>query len=165
MPKIWHTRVCYQQTFDGGTISWNGVYAKLTQLSTGHKQQPRGFLKSQSWTKSPSPVKWETYFEERLDMKMTSNLHQRRKLLYLWNEQNGICPFCEQKITQLTGWHNHHIAWRTKGGGNNAQNRVLLHPNCHNQVHSQGLTVAKPRPANGVWKAWSVWRETFTCSS
>jgi hypothetical protein len=24
--------------------------------------------------------------------------------------------------------------------------RVLLHPNCHAQVHSQGLTVVKPRP-------------------
>jgi hypothetical protein len=27
---------------------------------------------------------------------------------------------------------------------------VLLHPNCHSQVHSRGLAVAKPRLAKGV---------------
>ena len=30
-----------------------------------------------------------------------------------------------------------------------ADNQVLLHPNCHRQVHSQGLTVGKPCPARG----------------
>ena len=38
------------------------------------------------------------------------------QLLYLWKEQDGICPVCHQKITELTGWHNHHIVWRTHGG-------------------------------------------------
>jgi hypothetical protein len=32
-------------------------------------------------------------------------------------------------------------------------NRVLLHPHCHEQVHSQGKPVEKPRPAKGVGKA------------
>jgi hypothetical protein len=26
---------------------------------------------------------------------------------------------------------------------------VLLHPDCHRQVHSQGLSVVKPRPVQG----------------
>ncbi len=26
------------------------------------------------------------------------------------------------------------------------ENRVLLHPNCHSPVHSQELSVVKPRP-------------------
>jgi RNA-directed DNA polymerase len=39
---------------------------------------------------NPYDPLWETYFEERLDMKMASNLHERRKLLYLWKEQNGV---------------------------------------------------------------------------
>jgi RNA-directed DNA polymerase len=34
-----------------------------------------------------------------------------------------------------------------------AENRVLLHPNCHRLVHSQCLTVEKPRPTRGVRKA------------
>jgi len=58
-----------------------------------------------------------------------------------------FCPLCHQKITTLTGWHAHHVVWRSKGGRDSAENRVLLHPNCHRQAHSQGLDVVKPRPA------------------
>jgi RNA-directed DNA polymerase len=92
---------------------------------------------------------WEVYFEERLGLKMAGHLLGRRKLLHLWKEQAGICPVCKQQITTLTGWHNHHIVWRSKGGSDSAANRVLLHPNCHRQVHSQGITVVKPRPIRG----------------
>ena len=81
---------------------------------------------------------------------MAGHLPGRRKLLHLWKEQGGICPVCTQKITTLTGWHNHHIVWRSKGGSDGADNRVLLHPTCHRQVHSQGIPVVKPRPATGV---------------
>ncbi len=99
---------------------------------------------------NPYDPRWEIYFEERLGVKMANTLKGRRKLLYLWREQNGICPVCNQKLTELTKWHNHHIVKRTQGGGEEADNRVLLHSNCHRQVHSQGITVAKPRPARGV---------------
>jgi RNA-directed DNA polymerase len=99
---------------------------------------------------NPYDPAWELYFEERLGLKMVNNLKQRRQLLRLWKEQNGICPVCQQKITQLTGWHNHHIVWQAHGGSHSTHNRVLLHPNCHHQVHSLGLTVVKPRPARGV---------------
>jgi RNA-directed DNA polymerase len=107
------------------------------------------------WTKvkgkaNPYDPQWELYFEERLGVKMTDNLKGRRQLLRLWKEQAGLCPVCNQKITKLTGWHNHHLVWRTYGGADQAENRVLLHPNCHHQVHSLGLTVVKPRPAKGV---------------
>jgi RNA-directed DNA polymerase len=99
---------------------------------------------------NPYDLEWEVYLEERLGVKMADDLQGRRTLLYLWQEQRGICPVCGEKITKLTGWHNHHIVWRTKGGGNDIENRMLLHPNCHSQVHSRGLAVAKPRPAKGV---------------
>jgi RNA-directed DNA polymerase len=99
---------------------------------------------------NPYDPVWEVYFEERLGLKMADNLRQRRQLIRLWKEQNGLCPVCNQKITKLTGWHNHHIVWRTHGGPDTAQNRLLLHPQCHHQVHSLGLPVVKPRPAKGV---------------
>ncbi len=99
---------------------------------------------------NPYDPAWELYFEQRLDLKMVDDLKGRRQLLYLWQEQKGICPICKQKITKLTGWHNHHIVWRVKGGDNKAENRVLLHPNCHRQVHSQQFEVVKPRPSVGV---------------
>ncbi len=99
---------------------------------------------------NPYDPAWEVYFEERLGLAMAQHLSGRGKLRYLWREQDGLCPICRQKITTLTGWHNHHIVWRSKGGSDDTENRVLLHPTCHQRVHSQGLTVMKPRPSRGV---------------
>jgi RNA-directed DNA polymerase len=99
---------------------------------------------------NPYDPAWERYFEHRLGVNMADDLKGRRQLLYLWREQKGICPVCRQKITKLTGWHNHHLVWRSHGGNHTADNRILLHPNCHRQVHCLGLPVAKPRPATGV---------------
>jgi RNA-directed DNA polymerase len=102
---------------------------------------------------NPFDPAWEVYFEKRLGVKMADNLRGRRQLLRLWKEQEGICPACKQKITELTGWHNHHIRWRSLGGTDRAENRVLLHPNCHTQVHSRKVSVAKPRSARSVREA------------
>jgi RNA-directed DNA polymerase len=85
---------------------------------------------------NPYDPQWEAYFEERLTTKMMNNLKGQKQLLRLWEEQDGICPVCHQKITEFTGWHNHHVIWRTHGGSDKVENRVLLHPNCHSQVHS-----------------------------
>jgi RNA-directed DNA polymerase len=102
---------------------------------------------------NPYDPQWDPYFEKRLNMQMADNLKKRRVLLNLWREQNGVCPVCEQRITKRTGWHNHHLDWQTNGGLDDLENRVLLHPNCHRQVHSLGMTVVKPRPSSGVRKA------------
>lgn len=102
---------------------------------------------------NPYDPDWETYFEKRLDVKMAHNLKGKRTLLHLWKQQGGLCPLCNRKITKLTGWHNHHIIWRSRGGRDEADNRVLLHPDCHERLHRQGLTVSKPRPLRGVRKA------------
>ncbi|GCE09440.1 group II intron reverse transcriptase/maturase [Dictyobacter aurantiacus] len=93
---------------------------------------------------NPFDPAWETYFEKRLDVKTEQNLTGKRQLLHLWKEQNGKCPMCNQRITKITGWHSHHVIWRSKGGTDRVENRVLLHPNCHAQLHSQGLHVEKP---------------------
>lgn len=96
---------------------------------------------------NPFDPKWETYFEKRHDVKMIGSLRGRRQLLYLWKEQSGICPVCSQKITAITEWHRHHIIERVKGGPDQLFNLILLHPECHRNVHRQGLTVVKPAPA------------------
>ena len=59
-------------------------------------------------------------------------------------EQEGKCPICNQKITKETGWHVHHIVYRVYGGTDNLSNLLLLHPNCHRQVHHQKLDATKP---------------------
>jgi RNA-directed DNA polymerase len=99
---------------------------------------------------NPYDPAWEPYFEQRLNARMEVDLRGRRELFYLWKEQKGLCPVCHQPLTSLTEWHNHHLVWRSKGGEDGAENRVLLHPNCHRQVHSQQLEVVKPRLTNGV---------------
>jgi len=76
--------------------------------------------------------------------------YQARNWVFYWKEQEGLCPICHHKITTLTGWHNHHLTWRSKGGSDREENRVLLHPTCHNRVHSHHISVVKPRPATGV---------------
>jgi RNA-directed DNA polymerase len=95
---------------------------------------------------NPYDPQWEVYFEQRLGVKMAANLKGRRQLSRLWREQKGKCPVCNQLITKLTGWHNHHLKQRVMGGLDSSENRVLLHPECHRQVHNQNLSVSKPRP-------------------
>jgi len=104
---------------------------------------------------NPYDPQWESYYEKRLDVKMVDTLKGKQWLIHLWKEQGGLCPVCHQKITKLTGWHSHHLLWRSKGGPDTKENRVLLHPTCHQQVHSQGLSVTKPPPLTkrGVRKA------------
>jgi RNA-directed DNA polymerase len=99
---------------------------------------------------NPYDPAWETYFERRLDARMKDDLKGRWQLFSLWQEQKGLCPMCSHKITKATGWHNHHIVWRCHGGADGVRNRVLLHPNCHSQVHSRKLKVVKPRPYKGA---------------
>jgi RNA-directed DNA polymerase len=102
---------------------------------------------------NPYDPAWEIYLEERLGVKMDKTLQGRRTLTHLWKEQGGNCPVCAQPITTLTGWHNHHIVHKTRGGTDRAENRVLIHPNCHRQVHAKGFTVSKPRPAKDAPQA------------
>ena len=99
---------------------------------------------------NPYDPEWEVYLEARLGVQMADTLRGRRRLNYLWREQNGLCPICHQPITRLTAWHQHHIVWRSRGGAEGFENRVLLHPNCHRQAHAKGLSVSKPRPSRGV---------------
>ena len=98
---------------------------------------------------NPYDPAWERYFEKRLEVKMATALKGKRTLLHLWQSQDGNCPVCQTKITEATGWENHHIIYRVNGGTDTFENRVLLHPTCHKQVHSLELSVLKPRPTTG----------------
>jgi RNA-directed DNA polymerase len=95
---------------------------------------------------NPFDPEWETYFERRQGFKMENSLVGRMQLRALWRSQQGICPICNQKITIDTGWANHHIVWKSRDGKDGNSNRVLLHTNCHKQVHHLKLEVRKPAP-------------------
>jgi len=112
----------------------------------------RRHVKVKSEANPYDPV-WETYFERREEVRMLATLRGQSFLRYLWQEQQGICPVCGQKITLLSGWRTHYLTPRVEGGSHGVDNRVLLHPACHGLVHRQHLTVSKPRFSRGVRKA------------
>ena len=145
--KYFHSIEQRNWVFCGEIEEQDGTTRKV-QLFSAHTVPIERHMKIKGDANPYDPT-WEMYFEERLGVKMAHNLKGKRQLIYLWKEQNGLCPICRQKITKLTGWNNHHIVRRVDGGADRQGNRVLLHPNCHRQVHSQGLSVLKPRPAKG----------------
>ena len=58
---------------------------------------------------NPYDPQWEKYFEQRLDVKTEGWLRGLKMLLFLWREQEGKCPVCQERITKLTGWQTHHL--------------------------------------------------------
>jgi RNA-directed DNA polymerase len=98
---------------------------------------------------NPYDPTWELYFEERLATQMSNTLAGRARARYLWLEQNGKCLVCHHPLTLEEGWHVHHLLWRILGGEDLIDNLVLLHPNCHRQVHSEGLVVEKTASREG----------------
>jgi RNA-directed DNA polymerase len=91
---------------------------------------------------------------EKLRMeRMLKKLKYRKQIGSLYARQKGLCVLCKQLITKETGWHDHHIIYRSQGGRDSLENRVLLHPACHQQLHARGLYVNKPAPFRGFEKA------------
>ena len=84
---------------------------------------------------NPFDPAWESYFEQRYMKKWQSSKWGKSKLRTLWRRQNGYCPVCGQGFKGDTAIHAHHLIERCKGGSDNLDNLVLLHPNCHRQVH------------------------------
>jgi RNA-directed DNA polymerase len=92
-----------------------------------------------------------TYFEKREGDYMAGTFRGTRTLRFLGMFQRRFCPVCNTQITRITGWRIHDCVPRVSGGSTSADNRVLLHPECHDRVHRHHLSVSKPRlPERGV---------------
>jgi RNA-directed DNA polymerase len=100
---------------------------------------------------NPYDPEWELYFEERLRRQTQESLKGKRQMFQLWQEQEGKCPICGQTLTEEDEWDTHHLRQRVEGGKDTRDNLVLLHLNCHRQVHSRGWGVSKPRPVKGAF--------------
>jgi RNA-directed DNA polymerase len=134
--------VFYGKTKDG-LGRWRPVYLYKTADTTIRRHvQIRGVA-------NPYDPAWEYYFEARLSAKLADRLTGRAAAQLLWRQQDGQCPVCGQRLTVEEGWHLHHIEQRVYGGSDALYNRLLLHANCHRQVHSQGLTVTKVASREG----------------
>ena len=93
---------------------------------------------------NPFDPLWENYFEKRFSLKMQDDLKGKKFLFDLWHSQDGRCLVCHLPLTKESGWHVHHVIRKVDGGSNKKSNLVMLHPNCHTQVHCLGLEIVKP---------------------
>ena len=93
---------------------------------------------------NPYDPKYEQYFEKRLQVKMTKGRVGKTKLARLWVQQKGICSVCKTRIDNVENINIHHILEKAQGGKDINSNLIILHPNCHRQVHSRNLKVSKP---------------------
>ncbi len=149
--KYFHTQGDRQWVFSGKEVDAKGK-SRPVWLFSASKMPLKRHGKITAGANPYDPA-WEVSFEQRLGVKRETHLTGKRKLLQLWKEQGGMCPVCNQPLTEIERWHSHHLIWRTKGGSDSVDNLVLLHPTCHRQVHHRGLTVGKPCPARGKREA------------
>jgi RNA-directed DNA polymerase len=124
----------------------------LCSASTRPSKRPR---KMQAGA-NPSAPAWEVSFAPRLGVKRETHRAGQRQRLPLWKAHGGSGPVCTPPLTEIERWPSHHIIWRTQGGKDSVDNRVLLHPHGHRQVHHRGLTVVQPCPARGKRAACAV---------
>ncbi|MBR7513159.1 HNH endonuclease, partial [Mycobacterium tuberculosis] len=76
--------------------------------------------------------------------RMAESMAYRKQWAKLFMSQRGLCAVCHSAISKETGWHDHHIEPRVVGGSDALSNRVLVHPDCHVQVHHYGRVAVKP---------------------
>ena len=61
---------------------------------------------------NPYDLAYETYFEKREADHMLDTFRGTRTLRFLWYEQRGCCPVCDERITRITGWRLHYCVPR-----------------------------------------------------
>ncbi|WP_027364625.1 group II intron reverse transcriptase/maturase [Desulfotruncus alcoholivorax] len=76
---------------------------------------------------NPFDTEWNDYFQERETYKMLLSLKGRRSLLYIWNQQNRLCPICGEPITKDTQWN---VRERIQDG---KSIKLLVHDKCYKQ--------------------------------
>ncbi|EAC0484334.1 group II intron reverse transcriptase/maturase [Escherichia coli] len=89
---------------------------------------------------NPYAPEWESYFEKRQALIWLKSQNGRNRIVAIWRKQEKRCPICGQSFSQETGWDIHHIVRKTQGGSDNLDNLVMLHPNCHRQLHHSSET-------------------------
>ncbi|QLG91855.1 group II intron reverse transcriptase/maturase [Pseudomonas yamanorum] len=129
---------------ESGNIRTVGLYSLASTPIERHKKVSGEY--------NPFDPSLEEMGEKLRMVRMMNKLKYRKQISSLFQSQKGLCPLCKGSITRVTGWHDHHIVHRSHGGRDTLDNRVLLHPVCHQQLHSRGLTVNKPAPQGVLLK-------------
>jgi RNA-directed DNA polymerase len=86
---------------------------------------------------NPYAPQWEEYLEARLVWQLSQTLAGRSRIEYVWKRQAGRCAGCGGQLRlEDKPWHVHHRLWRCYGGSDTVDNVLLLHANCHRQLHA-----------------------------
>ena len=93
---------------------------------------------------NPFDPDWEQYGEQLRQARMEASMRHRKQWVSLYLLQGGLCAHYGCALTRETGWHDHHLEYRMHGGSDALFNRVLLHPDCHRQVHVGKIALTKP---------------------
>ena len=114
---------------------------------------------------NPFDPAWEREGEILHTRRMMNSLQYRNEIARLYQQQRGKCVHCRLPITRESGWHDHYLLPRIQGGKDTTNNRMLLHPDCHDQIHNLlhpdchdqihnlGISVCKPVREAGLVKA------------
>ncbi|WP_440682912.1 group II intron reverse transcriptase/maturase [Cysteiniphilum halobium] len=94
---------------------------------------------------NPYDSNWYVYAESR--SKKRTKLNMTNMMYKIWDRQNHSCGYCGTLISLETKWHLHHIKPKSMGGRDKLSNLVLLHPECHRQLHSR-VTAGLPIRGN-----------------
>ena len=86
---------------------------------------------------NPYDKKWQEYTENRASRKMKFSMTDT--VYKIWKSQKGQCPCCKHRIDESTKWHIHHALPRNNGGSDKINNLLLMHPECHRQIHSRSI--------------------------
>ncbi|WEM42113.1 group II intron reverse transcriptase/maturase [Photobacterium sp. DA100] len=78
----------------------------------------------------------EQYFEKRKVQRLKRSLVGSMKLWRLVERQDFKCAVCHQQFNSKEEWDVHHIIRRVDGGSDRNENLMVLHVNCHRQLHS-----------------------------
>lgn len=102
---------------------------------------------------NPYDPLWEIYFEGHQHRQTHIDFWNRSWFKHLWTRERGLCPVCSEFISKESGWNDHHILWKVYGGTDELSNRILLHPNCHRQLHHPDYNGPPLRPSTAVRNA------------
>jgi RNA-directed DNA polymerase len=140
--KYWRTAGNRNWVFSATSVTEDGkkIPIELYQLAgtpiVRHKKVKGAY--------NPYDPKWELDSETLHQERMLTKMRYRQEWSKLFVSQRGLCALCGFEIDWDTGWHDHHIEYRVNDGPHTLSNRVLLHPDCHRQVHSLKIPVVKP---------------------
>ncbi|WP_024871103.1 group II intron reverse transcriptase/maturase [Tolumonas lignilytica] len=86
---------------------------------------------------NPYDQEYEHYFELRQQQRFKENRLWFYKLRLIGERQGHRCPLCGQPFRDDEEWDLHHLIYQIRGGGDEAENLIMLHPNCHRQYHAK----------------------------